>query len=464
MSLANTEKTSTGRSSHSNVPPGPRSLNPLSSTLAFKRTPLSFLTAMSQRYGDIWQFRLLKWPTVVLNHPNYLKYILQEKYQLYDKNVHFFDTVRLVGGNGLVTNNDGAHWLRQRRLIQPTFHKQRLAGFATTMVDMTLESLQRWEAMSRKGQPISIMEEMHQLVLRIICETMFSTDIGGQTSVIGHAWNDINTFLNDYYHMPFPPLSVPTPRNSRFRNALGSLNAVVDDLIRLRHESNEERGDILSMLLHARDEQTGESMSDQQLHDEVLTLLIGGSDTTVSSLTWIWYMLHQHPEVEWSLHEELDRVLGGRTPTVNDLPQLSYTRMVIDEVLRLYTPAWLFMRRAVQNDEIEGYHLPKGIFVLVSPYALHRHPGIWEKPEQFRPERFLPEQAERRPRFSYLPFGGGPRICIGNNFALMEMTLVVATLAQRYHMELLPEQGVEPMPLITLRPNKEILVYLRPRR
>src|SRR5437667_35058 len=211
MALRTTAKPLTKRSSRSNVPPGPRSLNPLSSTLAFKRAPLSFLTAMNQQYGDIWQFRLLKWPTVVLNHPNYLKYILQENSQRYDKNVHLFDIIRPLVGNGLVANTDEKHWLRQRRLMQPTFHKQHIASFATTMVDMTLASLQRWEAVSRKGQPINIMEEMNQLVLHIIGKTLFSTDISDQTSVFGHAVTDLNAILNNYYHIPFPPLSVPTP-------------------------------------------------------------------------------------------------------------------------------------------------------------------------------------------------------------------------------------------------------------
>jgi cytochrome P450 len=245
---------------------------------------------------------------------------------------------------------------------------------------------------------------------------------------------------------------------------LRSLNTVVYDLITQRRECGEDRGDVLSVLVHATDKQTEKPMTHQQLRDEVVTLLTGGGESTTSSLAWTWYLLGMHPEVEYNLHQELDRVLGGRVPTVNDIPQLVYTRMIIDEVLRLYPPLWLLMRRAVQDDEIEGYHIPKDTSLLWSAYLLHRHPDIWDDPEQFCPERFLPEQGKRRPHYGYIPFGGGPHICIGKTFALTEMTLIIATIAQRYRLELAPEQVIEPNPLLSLRPNKEICVYLRSRK
>ncbi len=269
-------QTQTDKQSSRKVPSGPRSLNPLSTTLAFKRAPLAFLQTMTQQYGDIWQFRLLKWPVVVLNHPNYLKYILQEKSPRYDKNVFLFEVGRLFAGNGLVTNTDEEDWLRQRRLMQPAFHKQRLAGFATTMVEMTLQGLQRWEEINKEGQPIAVMEEMYKLVMRIVGQTMFSTDVAEQTSIVEHAVTEFNVFLNNYYKMPFPPLWVPTTENRRFKKALSSLDTVVYDLVSQRRESNEEKADILSMLIHATDEQTERRMSDQQLRDEIVTLLTGG--------------------------------------------------------------------------------------------------------------------------------------------------------------------------------------------
>ena len=447
--------------SHPKPPPGPRSFSVLNSTLAFQRDPLAFLTSLAGQYGDIYRFRLLMWPTIMLNHPDYLKHILLDQQQFYDKDVASFEIARSFAGNGLITAIGGKSWLQQRRLIQPAFHKERIAGFASTMTDATIDLLQRWEEIADAGQPIDVAEEMKQLSLFILGKTLLSTDLSERSNSIRSAFDAINTFVTGYYHLPFPPLNVPTGRNRRYKEVLRGLDAAIYAFVHQRRESGEFGTDFLGLLLAARDEETGEGMSDLQLRDEMVTFLFAGSETSAIGLAWAWYLLARHSEVESALHEELDRVLGGRVPTSDDLPQLVYTRMIIDEVLRLYPPSWFLMRRAAQDDEIGGYVIGRNSFILWSAYLLHRHPDVWDEPEQFRPARFHPDQVEKRPRYAYIPFGGGPRLCMGNNFALMEMTLVLATIAQRYRLELASAQIIEPEPLIVLPPRNGVPVHLR---
>lgn len=448
--------------SHLKPPPGPRPFNALSNTLAFRSNPLVFLTSLTRQYGDISRFRLLMWPTIILNHPDYLKHILQDRYQFYDKGVPSFEIARSFAGNGLITAVGGKPWLRQRRLIQPAFHKQFLASFASIMIDAVDALSLRWERVAREGRCIDVVEEMMQLSLFILGKTLFNTDLSERSNAIRSAFDAINEFVMAYYHLPFPPLSIPTPRNSRYKGVLRDLDGAIYELIHHRLESAESDADFLGMLL-ARDEESGERMSDQQLRDEIVTFLFAGSETSALGLSWTWYLLSRHDQVEAKLHEELDRVLGGRVPTLEDFLQLVYTRMVIDEVLRLYPPSWFLMRRATQDDEMGGYAIQRDSFILWSAYLLHRHPAFWAEPEQFRPERFHPDQADKRQRYAYIPFGGGPRFCMGNNFALMEMTLAIATIAQRYRLKLAQEGAVEPDPLIVLHPRNGVPVYLQSR-
>jgi len=259
------------------------------------------------------------------------------------------------------------------------------------------------------------------------------------------------------------PERIPTPRNRRFLVARRKLDEAVYRLIAGRRRSGEDTGDLLSMLLAARDEETGEGMSDRQLRDEVVTILIAGYETTADALAWTWYLLGTHPEAGARLHAELAAVLAGRVPAVEDLPQLPYTRMVLQEAMRLYPPAWGLLRQAREDDEIRGYRIPARARIVISQYVVHRHPGFWEEPEQFDPERFAPGRAASRPPFAYFPFGGGQRMCIGNNFAMMEAQLILATVAQRYRLDLVPGHPVEPEPLITLRPRHGVLVTLHDR-
>src|SRR6266699_5729559 len=285
---------------------------------------------------------------------------------------------------------------------------------------------------------------MVRLTLRIASQALFNIDLSDESCTVGQAVATVNKLLSEYLYAPFPPLSIPTPRSRRLQAARRALDQVVRDIITRRRQQNSDTGDLLSMLLFARDEETGQGMNDQQVRDEVMTLLIAGHETVSTALTWTWYLITKHSEVERHLHAELNRVLGGQIPTVDHLAKLPYTRMVLEETLRLYPPAWVFGRKAVADDEIGGYFIPANSMIVLSPYITHRHPAFWDNPEVFEPERFTPERSASRPHYTYFPFGGGPRVCIGNNFALMEMQLILATVAQRYKLRLVPGHTVEP--------------------
>jgi len=445
-------------------PPGPRTLSPLGSAYAIGRDPMRFALEMWQQYGDVARFRLLSWPAYTLYHPDHAKRVLQENHRNYDKQLLSTNTARPLLGNGLFTS-DGESWLHQRRLMQPAFHRQRLAGFGTVMTDATLALLERWQG--TVSRPLDIPLEMMRLTQRIVGLALFNLDLDNEVDTVGQTFTMLLPLLLKYIFVPFPPLWIPTPGNRRLQAGLETLNNVVYAIIAERRKQatdpGMDTGDLLSMLLAVRDEETGEGMSDQQLRDEAMTLLIAGSETTAMALTWTWYLLSQHPSVEQHLHAELDTVLGGQAPTVSSLDKLPYTRMVIQEALRLYPPAFGIIRHAIANDEIGGYPIPANSMVFLTPYCTHRHPAIWEKPEVFDPERFTPERSAGRPRFAYFPFGGGPRQCIGNTFAMMEAQLVLATVAQRYSLRLVPGHPVEPQVLLTLRPRYGLPMTLHPR-
>jgi cytochrome P450 len=409
------------------------------------------------------QIKLFIWPTLIINHPDYIKRVLQENYRNYDKNVPIFNIFRPLLGNGLVTNYGGESWLQQRRLMQPAFHRQRITDIGAIISTATESLLQHWEMYAQKQQPVDVAEEMMHLTLQIVGKALFNSDINEQANAFGQAFLQVNGFLMDHFNHPFPPLSVPTARHRRFKVALRTLDTVVSDILRQRRQSKEDYGDLLSMMMEARDEETGQGMSDKQLRDEIMTLLVAGHETVANALAWCWYLLAQHPEAEERLHTEMDQVLAGRTPTVEDLPRLPYSRMIFEETMRLYPPVWIIMRKALKDDEVGGHHIAAGSYILWSTYAMHRHPDFWERPEDFEPERFTAERVANRPRHAYIPFSHGPRICIGNSFAMTEAHLIIAAIAQRYRLTLVPDQEIEPEPLMTLRPRNSIFIHLQSR-
>ena len=450
---------------HGAVPPGPPAHFLLGNVPQLQQNNVHYMLALTRQYGDLVKFRFLRRDTYLVNHPDFIKHILQENNRNYTKDVFEYNLVKkLMTRNGLLTNSDADSWLRQRRLAQPAFHRQRIADLGALMTSAAVNVLETWEDHAKNGQALDVGASMMALTLRIVAQALFGTNVSSVTAQIGRAFDALNVFLATAYYKPYLLIpGFPAALRRQALTARKTLDRVVLAIINERRHQNADQGDLLSLLLLAQDEETGERMSDTQLRDEVLTLLLAGHETTAVALTWTWFLLAQHPAVEHRLHQELAEVLGGRIPTIGDLPRLAYTRMVVDETLRLYPPVWYFGRKALDADEIGGYHLPAHATFYISPYTMHRHPGFWEHPETFDPQRFTPERSADRPRYAYLPFGGGPRQCIGNNFALTEAHLILAMLAQHYKLQLAPGHPVEVEGLITLRPRQgmKMIVHRR---
>jgi cytochrome P450 len=443
-------------------PPGVSGMALLRMWPQFRRAPLQTFTSLARQFGDVIQMKGL-WTAYQFNHPRDIEHILQTNYRNYRKSKFYAEGKSSIG-NGLLIS-EGEFWRRQRRLAQPAFHQQRIAGFAKIMTDSTEAMLEAWQPFAQRGEPLNISTEMMRLTLRIVGFALFSTDLSHDTDVIGRSLAVAREHLIRRTWQPIRlPISIPTQRNRNYLQAIRAADKVIYGMIaerrRRQHVETTEADDLLTMLMRARDEETGEAMSDKQLRDEAATIMFAGHETTALALSWTWYLLSQHAEVERKLHTELAAVLGGRTPTFEDIPQLKYTVMVIEEAMRLYPPAWVIGRMAVNDDLVGGYHIEAKSEIILLPFVTHRHPDFWENAEAFDPERFSPERSESRPRYAYFPFGGGPRQCIGNNFAMMEATLVLATVAQRYRLRLVPDHPVEPEPSVTLHARHGIKMIL----
>src|SRR5215218_10920407 len=387
------------------VPLGPRGNSVLGSIGDIYRDRLRFVLDVAGTYGDIAQYRVAHTRMYQVSSPEGVGRILHDNHRNYSKDVATFGTLKLFLGNGLFTS-DGDFWRRQRRLAQPAFHRRRVAAFGGLMTDATLEMLDRWRPLADRGQPLDVGAEFSRLTMEVVTRALFSASVEGDIGTIGGA---IATLLDDVtfrFTFPFyPPLRVPTPRNRRFLAARATLDGIVYRIIAERRRRPAEHDDLLAMLMEARDEQTGEGMSDKQLRDEVITLFLAGHETTANALTWASYLLSTHVEPARRLRAEVDETLRGRVPTAADVPNLSYTRMVIDETLRLYPPAWVTNRRAIEDDTVCGYCIPADATVSISPYVTHRDPTLWDNPEGFDPERFAPERSAGRPHYPYFPFG-----------------------------------------------------------
>jgi len=428
-----------------------------------RKNTLGFLSETSRAHGAVARYRLGPLRSYLVTHPDGVKRVLQDNVANYTKDHLTYGMVRWVGGNGLITSQ-GDFWLRQRRLAQPAFHRQRIGAMVGLMTKATQELLQRWDATASEGKPLHVGPEMMGLTLRIVGDALFGTNVAQKTAVVGQAFDVISEQLVHRFRTfnILPPV-LPTRADRLFRDAMKTLRSVVSDIITERRKSGEDRGDLLSMFMLAKDEETGAQMNDAQLMDESLTMLLAGHETTATTLSWIWALLHQHREVEARLHAEVDSVLAGRVPTLEDLPQLPYTRMVVDEALRLYPSVYVLSRKVAKEDELCGFRIQAGSSVDLSPYATHRLPEFWEEPEQFRPERFTPEQVAKRPRFAYFPFIAGPRQCIGNSFALMEAQVITACISQRFRPRMVPGYTLKAEPLVTLRPTGGLPMHLERR-
>lgn len=424
-------------------PPGPSQALTVE---AVRQEPLQFILDLTAVYGDMVRYYVGDWPCTIVNQPAYVKHVLQDNHANYTK-IGTPDLMMLkpMLGEGLLTS-DGPVWLRQRRITQPAFHRQRLTIFGQLMTDMTLDMLRDWAALADSGQTVAVDTAMTQLTLRIVARALFSYHVEGEADRFGKAVEVLNECMGHA-----DPTNQAVFR--RFPQALGVIHTIVKEIIWSRRLLGQREDDLLDMLMNTTEPETGERLTSRQLLDQVVTLLLAGHETTAKALTWTFYLLDQHREAEARLQAEVDDVLQGRAPTVDDLPNLPYTWMVLQESMRLRPPIWLLSRIAVADDVIGGYHIPAGSLVVISPYALHRHPAYWEYPEAFHPEHFSQEQEAERPGYAYVPFSGGPRLCVGKPFAIMETRLVLATVAQHYQLRLLPGHPVTPEALVTLRPR-----------
>jgi cytochrome P450 len=439
----------------SKTPPGPKPHFLIGHLPEFVKSPLNFLIESTRDYGDIIDLHLPLGRTYYLNHPDYIEFMLVAGHRNFKKG-KIFDLIRPLLGNGLVSS-DGEFWLRQRRLMQPAFHRERIKAYADVMVNYTERMLEGWE----DGQTRNISEDMIHLTMEIVSRLLFNAEVSSEEAAISnHAFTEGLEVFQAKLSSPIQiPQKYPTPGNLRYKRAVGQLDRIIDEIIQRNRAEGSDKGDLLSMLLQVRDED-GKGMSNQQLRDELLTLFLAGHETTAGMLTWAWYLLSQHPQVEARLNQELQTVLAGRSPTVNDLPQLPYTDMVIKETLRLYPVGWMLSRETLQDVEIGGYHIPKGMQLMASPWTMHRDPRYYSDPHAFKPERWESEETKKLPKYAYLPFGGGPRQCIGNTFALTEAALILATVAQQYRLELMPGKPVVPNASATIRPKHALKMKL----
>jgi cytochrome P450 len=428
--------------------PGPKGRPVVGSILDFRRDILGTMIAGWRQYGDIVQFNVAG-PAYLLAHPDDIQYVLRENPTNYPKAPFQDARWRKIVGEGIVTSK-GEFWARQRRLADPAFHQDRIAEFGTIMTDATDEMLAEWDA-GDSGRTLDVRDEMMRLTLTILARAMFSADVWRDARTIGDAVGIMLAHANNRLFSPIdPPEKLPLPSHRRYLGARDKFDAVIYRMIDERR-AGEPKNDLLTMFIEARDAETGEQMDNDQVRDEVRTMFVAGHETTAVGLTWTFYLLSEHPEIVERLVQEIDEVVGDRVPTVDDLPNLRYEWRVIQESLRLYPPIWVFLRSPVHDDEIGGYRMKKGKNLFICMYITHRHPEFWESPESFDPDRFEPEKTGKWHRFQYVPFGGGPRKCIGNNFAIVEMQLCLARILQRYRLKLVPGFPVEPEPGLSLR-------------
>lgn len=437
-------------------PPGPETGRGFAVAFEASRNYLAFFTKMAEQYGDLALIKFFRLQTLFINNPEFIESVLVTNYQKFHKSPDY-RALHLLLGNGLLTS-EGEFWRRQRRLSSPAFHRERITSYSSMMVASTDHMLSGW----RSGVTLDVHQEMMHLTLDIVAKCLFTADVTEVAHVVGAA---LEVSMFQYVERAktgfLIPDWVPTPGNLRYRRAVKKLDAIIYGVIE-QHRRRGESDDLLGMLLAARDDD-GSPMTDRQLRDEVMTLFLAGHETTANTLSWTLYLLAQNPDVEARLHAELDHVLGKRLPTMAEVAELRYTGQVIKESMRLYPPAWGIGRQAQEPFEVGGYRFEKDTYVFICQYITHRDPRYFADPERFEPDRWSEDQARKVPRFAYLPFGGGPRVCIGAAFAAMEASLLLATIARRFRLTLDTTHRVVPLTSITLRPKYGIRMELHSR-
>jgi enediyne biosynthesis protein E7 len=440
------------------VPPGPRGYPLLGSLPHVGRDRLGLMVSAVQEYGDAVRLRMGPKTLYLFNHPDHAKHVLSENFANYHKGLGLAHARRALG-DGLLTS-EGDLWRRQRRAVQPAFTRERVAAAATVIADEADRMLARWRA--APATTINLVTEMTQLTLGVLGKSLLNADLSAAGD-IGPAFEAVqDQAMFEMVTLNAVPPWLPLPRQLRFRRARRELDHLVSTLV-TEHGSRADHtaDDLLSRLIDSLPPQSG-AQGRRQLRDELVTLLLAGHETTASTLGWTWYLVSQHPEVSSRLHAEALEVLGDRLPTYADLARLTYTTQVVEEAIRLYPPVWMLSRRAVAADEIGGYPIPAGADVLICPYTVHRNPRFWHAPETFDPERFRPDIATARPRYAYIPFGAGPRFCVGSNLGLLEAVLVVAMMAREFRLTLASTRPVVPEPMLSLRLRGGLPVTVAP--
>lgn len=419
---------------------------------------LNFFAQQAKEFGDIVPIRFADRRVALVSHPRAIEQVLVTENRKFTKH-YAIGLLKPTLGNGLL-NNEGDSWLRQRRLCQPAFQRDRIEAYGTSMVSLSEKLLGQWSREPRRD----LHSDMMSVTLDIAAKTLMNVDVGAESRQVSDCIDAImDDFTYRFQSAILPPMWVPTRRNRRINGAIRELDKLIHSMIAERRASGEDHGDLLSMLVQVRDEVDGSGMTDRQLRDEIVTMLLAGHETTALTLSWTWYLLAQNPAVEAKLLAEMEAVLGGRLPTAADMPRLVYCERVIRETMRLYPPAYTIGRKTKEPVDIDGCLIPKGTNVLMSQWIVHRDPRWFEDPLTFNPDRWTDNLAGRIPKYAYFPFGGGPRICIGNMFAMLEAVLLLSTILPRFKITLDPTQRVVPRPAVTLRPADGIRAVVTPR-
>ena len=439
------------------LPPGPTSRSPFGQLFSFAPNPLLFLQNLAKQYGDVVHFKIRRRDVFLLNHPDYIKEVLAANHKKFVKNPGFQNIGRILG-MGLLSS-EGAFHLQQRRRIQPAFHSQRLKSYASIMCQQTSNLSSRWAA----DDIVDVYQEMAWLTMAIVSRCLFTTEVEARSGEINRALTDAMSLFESMTSPRALLMSRLPLGEKRFERGLARLDDVIYEIINERKADSADRGDLLSILMAGDGSDGARMMTNKQVRDEALTLFLAGHETTAVALTWTWYLLSRHPEARTSLVDEIDSVLGGRLPSEDDVTKLKYTKMVLAESMRLYPPVYMVGRQALEDFPVGRYIIPAGSSIILSQYIIHHDERFYSNPDAFYPLRWLPENQAGRPKFSYFPFGGGPRVCIGESFAWLEMTLILAILAQRWWFEIPSKSMVRIQPRVTLRPKGGMPAILKRR-
>ncbi len=443
-------------------PTGPTGWPLLGSMIEARRDPLAFTLRLAREHDDVAGFHLGPYKGYLVSHPEGVRHVLQANHRNYDKHNYDYEMLRPFLGDGLLTS-DGEQWLKERRLIQPAFHREQLAKFVGSMHESIRRMLDRWHALVRENSPVDVDREMNSLALEIVSKGLLGAELGGRGARILEAFRVLNTEVALRFQSLLPlPLWLPLPGNLAARRAKAQIDGALTEFITERQGGSHEET-LLDVLMQAHGG-AANGVIPARVLDELVTLTLAGHETTAALLSWTWYLLAKNPEIAEQVRQEAWQVLSGRAPEWPDLDKLVVTESVLKETLRLYPPVWIISRRAKEDDVIRGHNIRGESVVALSPYATHRDPNYWQEPDRFEPQRFMPARERERPHYAYFPFGGGPRLCIGAGFAMMEAKMVVASVVQRYRLRRLEQEPVRPRALVTLRPERSLRMELRPVR